>query len=168
METQPALQLATKDMADKGAEMLVLLYQGTLDEAKALAEKIPQFAVILALSKEEEPREDPIKVGNTLIINVGHKGRKVGVLGAYRNPKGSPQKFEFHYQLCSIGPEYQTPPEKPGNKINDLLEDYAKEVKANNFLAQHARAKHSHPADASTRSRSTLARQVQEVPPALL
>jgi hypothetical protein len=142
-DTQKALQPAIRELAGKDAEMFVLLYQGTIDEAKALAQNIPHFSVILSLSKEEEPREDPLKVGNTLIINVGHKGRKVGVLGAYRNPKGSAQKFEFHYQLCSIGPEYQTPKEKPGNEINELLEDYAKDVKAQNFLAQHARAKHA-------------------------
>ena len=142
LQTQKLLQPANKELADKGAEMLVLLYQGTLEEAKALAATVPHYAVILSLSKEEEPREDPVKVGNTLIINVGHKGRKVGVLGAFRNPKGTEPKFEFHYELCSIGPEYQTPDDKPGNKINDLMEDYAKEVKGQNFLAQHARTKH--------------------------
>jgi hypothetical protein len=137
--TKEALPRASKALANSGAEMQVLLYQGTLEEAKALAKAYPQFSMILSLSKEEEPREDPVKEGNTLIINVGHKGRKVGVLGAYRNGK----KFDFHYQLCSIGPEYDTPPEQPGNKIHEILEDYAKEVKNSNYLAQHARTKHT-------------------------
>jgi hypothetical protein len=124
-------------------EMLVLLYQGTLDEARALANHYPKLSVILSLSEEDEPREEPLKVGNTLIINVGHKGKKVGVLGVYRMPKGSPKSFEFHYQLCSIGPEYDSAPgEEKGNPMMTLLEDYAREVKAQNFLAQHIRSKH--------------------------
>lgn len=141
--TKQALAPAIKALSQSEPEMYVLLYQGSLEEARALAKAYREFSVILALSKEEEPREDPVKEGNTLIINVGHKGRKVGVLGAFRNPKGSAQKFDFHYQLCSIGPEYETPKgQEAGNEIHALLEEYAKEVKSQNFLAQHARTKH--------------------------
>jgi hypothetical protein len=156
--TQQVLPQLIRDIgqAEPRLEMLVLLYQGnTLDEATALAKAYPQFSVILALSLEEEPREDPIKVVHdgpgdkppTLIINVGHKGRKVGVLGAYRAAKG--KGFEFHYQLCSIGPEYETPEGKEAsNPMLELLDEYAREVKNQNFLGQHARTKHPTQLDA--------------------
>jgi hypothetical protein len=137
-----------REMSQKAAtpkdapELLVLLYQGTLEEAKALATHYTKFSVILALSEEDEPREEPLKIGNTLIINVGHKGKKVGVLGIYRTPK-APKPFEFHYQLCSMSPKYQsTPDEQKKNPMIALLESYSREVKDQNFLAQHIRSKH--------------------------
>lgn len=139
---EQAIPLALKEIQAKKPEVLVLLYQGTVEEAKALAGKFPQFQVILCLSREDEPPEKPIKVESTLIVNVGHKGRYVGLVGVFKNPKANPP-LDLHYQLVRLGPEYETPAGKEkGHAILDLLEEYTREVKKNNLLAHVARTKH--------------------------
>jgi hypothetical protein len=123
-------------------ELLVLLCQGSVDDAKALAGQFPQFHVILALSEEEEPPERPDPAGKALIVRVGHKGREIGMVGVYRS--GNQDKpFELHYQLVPVGPEYETPPGKDAdNPILGQLEKYAQEVKRGNYLAHYANTKH--------------------------
>ncbi|GIW79268.1 MAG: hypothetical protein KatS3mg105_1075 [Gemmatales bacterium] len=125
------------------AEVVVLLYQGSVKEAKACAAAFPnQIDVILCRSHEEEPPEKPIHVGRTLIVNVGHKGRYVGLVGVFRSADPQ-QRFDLRYQLVSIGPKYETPEGADAeHPIHQLLEEYAKEVKRGNYLAHYRKTKH--------------------------
>jgi hypothetical protein len=137
-----ALKDALDELAKKKAELLVLLFQGSLSEAKQYAKKFPQFQVILCASVEEEPPARPTEIGNTFIIEVGHKGRHVGMLAAYRtgDPAGP---FKLHYELVTLGPEYKTPEGKDdSNPILALLENYAREVKSKKLLMQYPRTTH--------------------------
>lgn len=139
---EPTLRTALKDIQTEKPDVLVLLYQGTIDEAKACAAKFQQFHVILCLSREDEPPEKPIKVDNTLIVNVGHKGRYVGVVGVFKTGKAD-QPFDLRYQLVRLGPEYETPAGKEqGHPILDLFEEYTREVKKGNYLSHYSRSRH--------------------------
>src|SRR5262249_7703086 len=104
--------------------------------AKKIAQQFPQFQVVLRASDEEEPSAIPDKIGNTLIVTAGHKGRHVWVLGAYRNGNaGTP--FEFHYHLIHLDPEYETPEgHDADNPIHALLQKYANTLKEKNSLAK--------------------------------
>jgi hypothetical protein len=126
----------------KQCDLLVLLYQGSIKEAKLCAQAFPEFHVIQCLTAEEEPPAQPEQVGNTMIVEVGHKGRHIGLVGAYRGAQaGAP--FELHYQLVQLGPEYKTPQGKEAdNPILGLLENYGKEVKNRNYLAHYPKAAH--------------------------
>ncbi|MCS6849555.1 MAG: hypothetical protein NZ700_00120 [Gemmataceae bacterium] len=130
-----------KQLQDNKAELLVLLYHGTLEEAKACAAKFPQFQVIVTPSRESEPPSVPDKFGSSLIITVGHKGRYVGVVGAFRNKtKGG---FDLHYQLAPLGENLETPPDKAdSNPIMVLMEEYARQVKDMNMLSRYPKTKH--------------------------
>lgn len=140
---EKALPPAIAEIKAQKPDIMVLLFQGTVEEAKALVPKFPQFQVILALSAEEEPAAEPKKVGKTIICNVGHKGRSLGLLGIYRT-KDPQRPFELYYQLARIGPEYKTPEgEDASNPILALLEEYAKEVKRNNYLADYRQSAHA-------------------------
>lgn len=131
-----------KEMEARQPELLVLLYQGTMEEAKACALKFPQFHVVLCLSKESEPPAQPDRIGETLLINVGHKGRYVGVVGAYRTNKPA-QPFDLRYQLATLGEQYEAPKGKEDqNPIMVLMEEYAKQVKDGNYLAKYPQIKH--------------------------
>lgn len=91
----PATEALTKVLTELEAaqpDLLVLMSQGTTSEAKALAAEFPQFPVILAAGGPEDPADEPIRVGDTLILQTGHKGKYVGVLGYY--PEES-QKFRW-------------------------------------------------------------------------
>jgi hypothetical protein len=132
-----ALPAALQQIQGQRPELLVLLYQGTEKEAEACARKFKQFHVILCSSNEEEPSGRPNHVGKTLIVNVGHKGRYVGVVGAYRNNNGG---FDLRYEFVSLDPEYETPEGQDAtNPIHALLQKYAEEVRDQNYLAKYVR-----------------------------
>jgi hypothetical protein len=126
----------------KQCDLLVLLYEGSIEQAKQCAKAFPEFHVIQCLTREEEPPSQPDVVGSTLIVEVGHKGRHIGLVGAYRGAQsGAP--FELHYQLVQLGPEYKTPQGmEADNPILALLENYGKEVKNRNYLAHYPKAAH--------------------------
>ncbi|MFO0918105.1 MAG: multiheme c-type cytochrome [Planctomycetaceae bacterium] len=74
---------------------LVLLSHGTVDEAKQLAEKFPEFRIILTAGGPEDASGKPIVVGQTMILETGAKGRSVGVLGYYPQNPANPFRFEL-------------------------------------------------------------------------
>ena len=126
----------------KGADLRVLLYQGTLEEAKTLVRFVPDFHIIQCLSPEDEPRSDPVWVGNTMIVATGHKARYVGVVGVWRGrQQGRP--FEMRYQLVSLGEEFLTPrSETTRHPILTRLERYQQELKRENYLGKYNQRKH--------------------------
>jgi hypothetical protein len=134
--------LKNKDLLAAKPELFVLLYQGTLDEAKACAQAFPQFRVIVCTSDDEEPPSVPVQVGETQIVRLGHKSRFVGVVGVYRTGKAD-RPFDLRYQLVSLGPEYETPANRvKGQPVVQLMEDYAQEVKNGNYLGKYGQRPH--------------------------
>jgi hypothetical protein len=137
------LPAVLKELEPQKPELLVLLYQGSLDEAKVCAKTFPQFRVILCLSKEDEPPSKPDLVGDSMIVTVGYKSRYVGVVGVNRTGQRD-RPFELHYQLVSIGPEFETPPDKlASNPIVGLMESYTKDVRKGNYLAMYGQRPHT-------------------------
>jgi hypothetical protein len=123
-------------------ELLVLLFQGTPEEAGKCAAQFPQFRLIVCLSAEDDPPSVPDKAGNSLIIRLGHKGRYVGAVGIYR-PTVANAPVELHYQMVRLGPEYETPAGKEAeNPILKLLEDYTREVKEGSYLTHYPKTDH--------------------------
>lgn len=131
------LNAALKRFDDEKVELRVLLYQGTPEEATKAIQQFPdKFHVVLSKSEEEEPPQRSTMVGRTMLVNVGHRGRYVGVVGGFRRPDG----VELHYQLVRLGEEYETEPGKEKEQpIVALLEDYAKEVRDRRLLSTYPR-----------------------------
>jgi hypothetical protein len=126
-----------RDLQKQNPELLVLLYEGSEEDAQACATQFPQFHVVMCLSKEELASSRPNLVGNTLVVNVGHRGRYVGLVGAYRTGQAE-RPFTFRYEMVEIGPEYESP--KDGGKdnpVHPLMERYARQVRDENYLAQY-------------------------------
>jgi hypothetical protein len=151
-KTPQVLDAALRELQARGVELNVLLYQGKLHEAAACAgycakrrqadPKFPRLDVIVCLTEEDEPPGGPDQAGETLVLRIGHKGRYVGVLGAFRTGKAA-QPWELRYQLVKIGPGYETAKGKEkGHPLMGLLEDYALAVKDGNYLAKFPRRKH--------------------------
>ena len=115
----------------------VLLYQGIKEDAVKIAAMYPQFNVILCQSgtAESEPPQFPTLAndGKTIIVQVGHKGQNVGVVGLFKTAKG----IDVKYQFVQLTEDFLTPEDKvPGHKVLALLEQYAAEVKKSNLMAQ--------------------------------
>ena len=107
-DNKVVLQAAVKALAAQKAQLNVLLYQGTFDEAQAVAKAHPQFHVIMCRSEESELPASPTLANNgkTPIVKVGDKGRYVGVLGTFKKNGGG---FDLHYQLIPLDEFYVTP-----------------------------------------------------------
>lgn len=113
----------------------VLLYAGSKDDTPELAKKFPEFNVILCQSEESEPPQFPTLEGNTFVIQIGHKGQNVGVIGVYKKGNG----YELKYQLIPVGEEFLTPDGEAAAKANkalQLMEQYTVQVKKDNLLAK--------------------------------
>lgn len=131
-----------REMEAQKPDLRVLLLQGTVAEAKKWAARFPQFHVILCLSAEPDPPEQPDRVGKTLIVTVGHKGRYLGTVGVFRTKKAD-APFELLYQLVLLTPAFETPPgQEKANPMHALLDEYAKEVKDGKYLAQYPKSPH--------------------------
>jgi hypothetical protein len=146
--TPEALTASFKELQAQKPEIIVILYQGTIDEAKSCARwlkqqpTLPRVDALVCLTREEEPSDRPDHVGDTLVISVGHKGRYVGVLGAFKGGKGG-KAFDFRYQLVALGEEYETPAGKDkDNPILALMDEYARTVKNDDYLGRYPERKH--------------------------
>jgi hypothetical protein len=137
------LPLMLKEMQAKKPDLKVMLYQGTLTEAKACAEAAPALNVILCLSDSDEPSARPEMVKDTMIVSVGHKGKHVGVVGIFANRK-SAKAFDLKYQMATMDPEFKTPTAKEGEQpIVALMERYTEALKDGNYLAKYTQGNHA-------------------------
>ena len=145
------LKKALTDLKGK-AGLTVLLYQGSNAEAKAAAEycaalrkqdpTLPQLDVILAVAEESEPPPNAPAVPGTptRIVNIGHKGRCVGVVGVFPRRGGG---HELKYQMVTVGPEYDTPAgQEATHPIMAMMSEYAQEVKAGGYLTRYRTSAH--------------------------
>ncbi len=138
------LKAATAELGKhaKKPQLNVLIYQGTSADAAKVAKDFPQFNVILSQADDALPPLMPQQAAgtNTLLVQVGHKGQHVGVLGAFRNAAGG---LDLKYQLVPMGEEFITPgtedEARKANRTLDILETYAKSVKAEINLAKDYR-----------------------------
>ncbi len=138
--------MAEKAFHEARPDLLVLLFQGTLEDARRIAQstKIPRFDAIVIPWPDEEAKGEPIKVGNTLIFSAGQRGRSISVLGVYRTNNPA-QPFNFRYELVVIGPQYETPKgEDASNPIHALLQEYAQSVKSKDMLAKFSKYPSKH------------------------
>lgn len=148
LEVQDTLKSATVALAAHPLkpQLNVLIYQGSSDDAAKVAKDFPQFRVILCQADTDLAPLTPATAPgtNTLVVQVGHKGQHIGVLGAFKKSDGS---FDLKYQLVPMGEEYITPGKdedaRKANKVLPILDEYAKQVKAANLLASYPRAQNS-------------------------
>ncbi len=86
------LPAVIRQLQSQKCDFLLLLSHGTTDDARKFAKTFPQFSVILTAGGPDEASGKPIMVNNTMILEVGVKGRAVGVLGYYPDAQ---QKLRF-------------------------------------------------------------------------
>ncbi|HEY7155063.1 MAG TPA: multiheme c-type cytochrome [Gemmataceae bacterium] len=153
--SESTLKKLVQKMRAENVDLPILLYHGLatprkdgIKEAIRCAEKYPEFPVIVCLSEEDEPPANPETVNHpqsgtrNYIFRLGHKGKKVGVLGVYRNGQGN-TAFRFNYKLVEMGEEYMTPKAQEENHpIIQMMEDYTRVLEKENYLARYGQSKH--------------------------
>jgi hypothetical protein len=136
---EPAIVPVVEAIAVQKPDLLVLLCNGSRGEGKALAGRFPQFSVILTLDESDEPTALPEKVGETLLISVGHKGKYVGLVGVYRQPGAS--RPDLRYELARLS-EGLEPADDATNPAREQMRDYVRRVYESDFLGKSPRRSH--------------------------
>lgn len=146
--TGPTLENVAGQMKAGGVSLPVLLYQGPLNKATACAEAFPQFPIVLCLTEDDgDPADRPTVVrtkagGESLVVQVGKKGKFVGVVGVWKTGKAG-QPFEFKYQRAEMTEDLMTPEaKKKDHPVIKLIDEYTQTLKAHNYLEKYGQMKH--------------------------
>jgi hypothetical protein len=109
------------------------------EKARQANPGMPPVGLIMTLTEEPEPPGtlQPIAGTPTHHVEIGHKGKYVGVVGVFRKQGG----FELKYEIVCMDPIWQ-PKAGATNPIEGYLEDYAKRVKKDDLLAKVVRSPH--------------------------
>src|SRR6267143_35729 len=99
----------------------------------------------MILSEEPEPPGVMTQVPRTPthVIEIGHKGKYVGVVGVFN--KGG--KITLKYELVLMDPSF-APKEGQKNVVLDAMEEYALQVKKEDLLSKFIRSDHPLQVDA--------------------
>ena len=89
-----ALKMALPKMKAEEPDLLLLLSHATVEESKDYAQKFPEFDIVVTAGSAEDGSAKPDVVGKTLVLQVGAKGKTVGVVGFYPEAKER-LKFEL-------------------------------------------------------------------------
>ncbi len=139
------IRAVLKAMGERGVQIPVLLYQGGSLNAKDprpteavwCAEAFPEIPLILCLSESDEPPGQPWEVKDpkhpdrapTWVVQVGHKGKNVVVVGVWRTGNAA-RPFAFRHQLVALGEEFLTPQgEEQSNPVLGLMEEYTRALR---------------------------------------
>jgi hypothetical protein len=133
-----AIAKALEQLDAAAPDMKILLSHGSLNEAKKFAAKFPQFNLIVTTGGAEDPDGIPETVGETIVLNVGKKGKHAGVLAIY--PDGDPQ---FRFELVQLDRDRfgDTP------AMIEHMRDYQSQLEAQQVAIQESAV--GHPSGAS-------------------
>jgi len=105
-------------------DLLVLLaFTDIESETKQLAEQFPDFDLIVSAGGSENGSEQPQRVGKTMIIHVGKKGKYVGLVGVYPDAEENRLRFELV--------ELDTYRFKDDPRMHELMRDYQQLIQDN-------------------------------------
>lgn len=90
------LKKAIASLQEESVDLIVLLSHATLGTSKKLAEQFPEIPLILSTGPIEEPlTKNPLKIGGTTLVTVGHKGKYAGLVGYYPDSEDEPFRMEL-------------------------------------------------------------------------
>lgn len=133
-DTEAALTPIVAEFARQQTAFNVLLSHAPTEESKALAEKFPQFPLVVSAGASDEPDGKPIAVGNSTLLKIGQKAKYAGVVAFYPDGKadvattsaatGSPR---FRFEL----PELDMDRFENSALVETHLRRYQKDLEAN-------------------------------------
>lgn len=79
----PALAKATEALKNQQPDLMVLMSHCSVEETEALVKQFPDFNLVLTAGGPEDGSLETKTIGQSLVVDVGHKGKYVGVVGYY-------------------------------------------------------------------------------------
>ncbi len=140
-QPQEALKAILEEM-EKASDRQILLVQGTVAQAKALAQTFPSFEMVVATSTvDPEAQPEMLNGGKTALITVGPKGKYVGVFGLYDD-----DKKPMRYQRVTLNSRF-----KMAEPIAKLInEEYQSTLKAQGIVENFPKRGNAKAAQGST------------------
>ena len=122
LSPEKAIAEVLPELEAANCDELVLMVYGSPQEARELSAKFPQFRWVVAGKGGDEPpnKPAPIPASGARLIEVGHKGMYVVVLGIYK--QGDPK---YRYQKVPMDHRFEDAPE-----MKQLMADYQSQLKA--------------------------------------
>ena len=112
-------------------------------DARRKNPKIPPIHLMMVIGKDSEPPSFMTELDPKLpthAIEIGHKGKYIGLVGVYGNKK---EGYRTHYQKILMSPEWETPAAKKAKQpIIALMDEYHLKLKAADMLAKAPRSLH--------------------------
>lgn len=122
-------------------------------KAREKNKKIPPIQMMMVLVDEPEPPTFMKELDKNLptnVIEIGHKGKYVGLVGVYRD-KGK-YAYRLQYQKVLMSPEWQTKKGKEkDNPVIALMEQYNDVLKRLNMLDKFPRPPHANQTEQNKR-----------------
>ena len=96
-DPDPSIENILRDFESRNVDCRILLSHSHLEDSRALAIRYPQFdAVVVGQGfSDPDPTADTEIIGETLFLQVGHKGKYVGILGLYPANEETPIRFQL-------------------------------------------------------------------------
>jgi hypothetical protein len=113
-------------------KVMILLSHSRQPESRQLAEKYPQFNLVVTAGSPEDPDGRAETIGNTLLLKVGMKGKYAGVVGLYPGP-------QFRFETVELDRF------RFGNaaEIDRLMEKYQRLLADENLVATEPAVRHA-------------------------
>lgn len=130
-----SLKKVLPEVRQQNPNLIVLLFQGTMDEAAKLVGEFPEVHLIITRSDADIAPALPKMVGpqgKTMLISLGHKGRSVGIVALSGGGAAGP---ELKYQLVDLVEPYELPDDQT-NPVRELMREYVKAVHQNKYLTK--------------------------------
>ncbi|ADG68260.1 5'-nucleotidase/2' 3'-cyclic phosphodiesterase-like esterase [Planctopirus limnophila DSM 3776] len=114
------IRKAIEQFKGEKPHLLILLNNGTVDEAKEFARKFPAFQLIVTTGGPEDPQSKPVMEGRSWIIQPGQKGKYVSLVGYFPDDVKTP----FRYELIDLDNRRF----KATKPMENLMADYQKRL----------------------------------------
>ena len=108
------------------SDLIILLAHADLAESKALASAFPQIDVVVSGHERDEPLASPIRMGKTVLLNTGTKGKSLGQLDIQWHADEKIAGYDFQ-----VLPLSERLPDSP--RMVDLLALYQQMLVAENL-----------------------------------
>lgn len=121
MPAEKALSQIAPELKKAKCDRLVLLAYANPEETQQLAEKFPEFDVVVTAHGPDEPPHEPQRVGDdgAMFVEVGHKGMYAIALGLYDD-----EKTPVRYQRVPLDHRFADSPE-----MDELMVSYQDQLK---------------------------------------
>ncbi len=130
----PVLTEVLAKLDEEKVTFRILLSQSTLEESRKLATDYPQFDVIVTANGFGEGERQPEKIGNVRLLQVGEKGKQVGLIGLYPDEKENPVRFELITLSGDRFPDSEA--------MITLMQDYQGQLKDQNTVTAEPAVAH--------------------------